>query len=198
MPMLTMSVMVPSARTRSAKSSIACSVACTSRRPSVTSAGAPGPEAPRAAAGSRSSQCMTARCSVWLMASPANIASRQPSSPQVARQLQQQGFRARVDAVLGQIGEDVGRFLAETAEALRIGRKRLTHIEGAAGGLVVRLQCGPGGGAVAAHAGGNGHRHGGHPRHAASTICSSLAASAAKARMPSASFSVAMASALSA
>ncbi len=115
--------------------------------------------------------------------------------PRFTRQLQQQGFGLGVDQVLRQVGEDVGRLLAEALEAARVGREGAAQVEAAACPLEMRLQLRPGGRAVAAGAGGKDVA----AAHAAACIsCSSLAASAAKARMPSASFSVAMASALSA
>ena len=84
------------------------------------------------------------------------------------------------------------RLLAEAREAPRVPLEGRAQVEAAAGGVVMRMQALPGGGAVAAGAWiGKAHA-------AACISCSSLAASAAKARMPSASFSVAMASALSA
>jgi hypothetical protein len=110
----------------------------------------------------------------------------------LARQLHQQRLGGRVDAVLGQVREHVGRLLAEALHSLRVFGEGIAHVEVPACALVVRAQLAPGIRAVAARA---------RVRvaHAAACIsCSSLAASAAKARMPSASFSVAMASALSA
>ena len=113
----------------------------------------------------------------------------------LARQLQQQGFGPGVDQVLGQVGEDMRRLLAQALETLRLGREGAAQVEAAACPLEMRLQLRPDGRAVAAGAGGKDVA----AAHAAACIsCSSLAASAAKARMPSASFSVAMASALSA
>ena len=108
------------------------------------------------------------------------------------RQLQQQRFGGRVDQVLGQVRKHMRSVLAEALETLRILRKCGAQVEAAAGAFVMGTQALPRGRVVAAGAGIV-------KIHAAACIsCSSLAASAANARMPSASFSVAMASALSA
>ncbi|MPN35661.1 hypothetical protein SDC9_183159 [bioreactor metagenome] len=76
MPMLTMSVIASFARTSSAIFSIASKVSCTSARFCATRSftGSRQPGVP--GAGLRSNQCMTARFSVLLIGSPANIASR--------------------------------------------------------------------------------------------------------------------------
>jgi hypothetical protein len=82
MPMLTMSVMRSSARTRSAKSSMAvCSVHAP--RPAVLQFPADRPAGARPA-GRRSRVCSTARCSVVLIGSPRSMASRCASRPQCA------------------------------------------------------------------------------------------------------------------
>jgi hypothetical protein len=77
MPMFTTSVMAGSARRVSAKSSIASSVLCTSLSRGCSAGVTASPGADR---GQRSRVCSTARPSVVLMASPANIASRCSSS----------------------------------------------------------------------------------------------------------------------
>ena len=103
----------------------------------------------------------------------------------LAGQVQQQRFSGGVDQVLGQIGEHLRRLLAEVGKALGIGRKGGTQVEAVALRAVGLRQRGPGGRVVTPL-----HHH------TASISCSSFTASAAKARIPSASFSVAMASAL--
>ena len=100
----------------------------------------------------------------------------------LARQVEQEVLRRGVDQVLGQVGEDLGRLQAEGIESPGVAREGLAQVQAAAVGLVVPLQGRPGGGAVAAV-----HR-------CASMSWSSFTASAAKARMPSDSFSVAIAS----
>ena len=117
--------------------------------------------------------------------------------PALTREFVQEAQAREVDAVLGQIGEDLGRLERERSKALRVARKGLAQVEAAAMGFEVTLQCHPGLRAVAARPGrwlGRGHPAA-HLRKS-SIRRSSLAASAAKARMPSASFSVAMASSL--
>ena len=75
MPMLTTSVIRSSARTRSANTAIASSTSCTSGTTSCPSTTIDAP------AGARSAVCSTARSSVTLMCSPANIASRRCATP---------------------------------------------------------------------------------------------------------------------
>ena len=75
-PMLTMSVMAPSARTLSAKASMASSVPCT-----WANACASWVLAVAASTGARKSVCHTSRCSVVLITSPANMASRCANRP---------------------------------------------------------------------------------------------------------------------
>jgi hypothetical protein len=110
----------------------------------------------------------------------------------LAGQRQQQRFGACIDQVLRQVGEDMGRGFAEGGEArITVGLEGGAQVEALAHLVVVRLQLLPGCGAVAANTGSRAHR----------TSCisfSSFTASAAKARMPSASFSVAIASSFSA
>src|SRR6202007_17399 len=103
-------------------------------------------------------------------------------------QARQQRAGAGVPAVLGQVGEDAGCLDGEVVEAPGVGCERGAQVELPAARVVVRLQRLPGVRLVAAD---NAHR-------AASISASSLTESAAKARMPSASFSVAIASSLSA
>ncbi len=106
----------------------------------------------------------------------------------LAGQLEQQLFGARVDQVLRQVGEDIRRLLAEAGEAARVVDEGMAHVELAACGFEAGLQLRPGRRAIAA----KGHGHVYLPLSCMSF--SSFTASAAKARMPSASFSVAMAS----
>src|SRR5207245_5653396 len=108
--------------------------------------------------------------------------------PALLRQLDEQLLRHQVPAVLRQIGEDLGRLDGEGLEASRIARERFAQIEVAAMRLVVTLQRDPCQRGVAARC----------VHFIASIIASSLAASTAKARIPSASFSVAIASSFSA
>ncbi len=105
----------------------------------------------------------------------------------LARQVVQEVQRGGVDQVLRQVGVDLWRAPGEGARALGVAREGLAQIEFAAMRAVVAGERGPGFSVVAA-----GH-HG-----CLSIIWSSCAASAAKARMPSASLSLAIASALSA
>ena len=107
----------------------------------------------------------------------------------LARQVEQEAQRGRVDEVLRQVGKDLGRLDAKRGEAPGVAREGLAQVEVAAVGFEVALQRGPGVGAVA-----TGCVHGVNPL----IMRSSLAASAAKARMPSASFSVPIASSFSA
>ncbi|MDT4835089.1 hypothetical protein FQZ97_687450 [compost metagenome] len=109
-----------------------------------------------------------------------------------ARQREQQRLGARVDQVLRQVGEDVRRLLAEAREAPGVLHEGMAKIELATGRVEAGLQLRPGRRAVTAQ----GHGHVYLPLSCMSF--SSFTASAAKARMPSASFSVAMASSLSA
>jgi hypothetical protein len=113
----------------------------------------------------------------------------------LAGQREQQLFGARVDQVLGQVGEHMRRLLAEALEAPRVVHEGMAHVELAARRLEGGLQLRPGRRTVAA-LGHVGHGHVYLPLSCMSF--SSFTASAAKARMPSASFSVAIASSLSA
>src|SRR5437868_10672807 len=100
--------------------------------------------------------------------------------------------RRDVDAVLRQVGEDIGRFDTERVESARVAGKGLAQVEVASMRFEVAAQCRPGFRLIAA---GSVHRF---VHQSVWIIASSLAASAAKARMPSASLSVAIASSLSA
>ena len=117
------------------------------------------------------------------------------------RQVDQEAARRAVDEILREVGKDLGRLQAEVGEALRVACERLAQVELAAMRLEVAAQCRPGGCLVAARVhsvGRRAARHAlGHER-AALMSTSSLPASAAKARMPSASLSLAMASSFSA
>jgi hypothetical protein len=110
-------------------------------------------------------------------------------------QVQQQLCGGRVQQVFRQVAENIRCLLAELRKALRIRSKRLAQIECTSMRVVCGLQAGPGGCAVATHA---GHRiflvRFWRALHAASSSFSSLIASTQNARMPSASFSVAIAS----
>ena len=102
-----------------------------------------------------------------------------------ARQLEQQLFDQTVDPVFRQVGKQVRRLLAEGREPIPVGSEGLAQVE-------LRrlpaslLQRRPYRRLVATQPG----RH----RQAAFINCSSLMVSAANARIPSASFSVAIAS----
>ena len=74
MPMLTTSVMAGLARTDSANARNSSLVACTASQTGMSEAGSPD------GSGVRSNQCMTCRCSLALMTSPANMASRNAST----------------------------------------------------------------------------------------------------------------------
>ena len=110
------------------------------------------------------------------------IAPRLPAA--VVRQGLQQGFGLGGAKVFRQIGVHVRRLLAVLGQALRVAGKRLGQIEVRHVVLVMGRQGRPGGGGAATHA----------PAPAWRSKSSSLRVSTAKARMPSASFSVAMAS----
>jgi hypothetical protein len=115
----------------------------------------------------------------------------------LAGELKQECDHGLVEPVLRQVGKDMRRFDGVALEARCIGGKGFTQVEVAALRPEMRLQRGPGRGAVAARRRGRCVVRG-SGRHSACTMASSRAASAAKARMPSASFSVAIASSLSA
>ena len=114
------------------------------------------------------------------------------------RQLVQQPLGGVVDQVLGQIGKQLRRVKAETRGTPGVCRKGVAQVKAvrpakSLGG--VRAQRGPAGRLVGARAGlpvGGGHAV--LANHAACISASSFSASAMNARMPSASFSVAMAS----
>ena len=101
--------------------------------------------------------------------------------------LQQQRQGRLVDQVLGQIGKDLGRLQAQAIKARGIGRKGLAQVQRTAALRKVGMQRVPGRCVITAC----------HFSFS-SMMRSSLRASAAKARMPSASFSVAIASSFSA
>ncbi len=105
----------------------------------------------------------------------------------LARQIKQQLLRRAIDQVLGQVGKHMGRGLAERLKTAGLCGKRGTQIEGVATGIESGLQCAPSGRAVTTRAV--------HDQ-AASSSRSSLTASTQNARMPSDSFSVAIASSL--
>ena len=67
-----------------------------------------------------------------------------------ARQVGEEAQRRRVDEVLRQVGEDLGRVERQRVEPARIARERLAQVEVAAVRLEVAGERGPGGGAVAA------------------------------------------------
>jgi len=105
----------------------------------------------------------------------------------LARELQQQCLPLAVDQVLRQVGKDVRRLLAESVEAGRVGLESGLQNEARVGLPPQRLP----------------HRRlvTSQPRlhrQPAFISCSSFTASAAKVRMPSASFSVAIASSFNA
>ena len=105
-------------RTRSAKSAILSSTACTSGTtfsPSTTI------DAPR---GARSATCSTARFSVMLIFSPRNIASMRSRRPRLLGQLQQQLERLVGDAVLRVVEVDARRLEPSGARRARDRRRR--------------------------------------------------------------------------
>ena len=67
-----------------------------------------------------------------------------------ARQVGEEAQRRRVDEVLRQVGEDLGRVERHRFEPARIARERLAQVEVAAVRLEVAGERRPGGGAVAA------------------------------------------------
>ncbi len=101
------------------------------------------------------------------------------------RQRQQVRLHIGIDQVLRQVGKHVRRLQTEALEALCIGSKSVAQVEIAALGVIARAQRAPGRRLVTTAAA--------HVRRAWIS-CSSVWVSAAKARMPSASLSVAMAS----
>ncbi len=104
----------------------------------------------------------------------------------LARQVVQEAQRRRVEQILRQVGVNLGRAPGQALHTLGIAREGFAQIEAAAVGFEVAVEGGP--------------RHGGVATFHASApiILSSLTASAAKARMPSASLSWAIASSFSA
>ena len=112
----------------------------------------------------------------------------------LARQIEQHILHAGVDQVFRQVGKNVRRLLAEAGKSLWVCGECRAQIEIFTVLIKAALQLRPGWRAVAANP---AALHGGDG-HAASIRCSSFTASAAKARMPSANLSVAMASWLSA
>ena len=67
-----------------------------------------------------------------------------------ARQVGEEAQRRRVDEVLRQVGEDLGRIERHRFEPARIARERLAQVKVASVRLEVAGERGPGGGAVAA------------------------------------------------
>mmetsp|Transcript_53784 Transcript_53784/g.126936 ORF Transcript_53784/g.126936 Transcript_53784/m.126936 type:complete len:559 (+) Transcript_53784:879-2555(+) len=63
--------------------------------------------------------------------------------PAVGGQFQQQGQRRRVDAVLGQVGEDLGRLEGQRVKAARIALEGVADVEATAARGKVGLQLGP-------------------------------------------------------
>ena len=112
--------------------------------------------------------------------------------PALAGQGQQQPLGGVVDQVFGQVGEHMRRTQAKALKAAGVAGKSRAQVKRPASGRKCSLQIAPGGRSVAA-----GSTHLGTSSRldqAASKSWSSRAASAQKARMPSASLSVAMAS----
>ena len=106
-----------------------------------------------------------------------------------ARQVDEEPQRRGVDPVLRQVGKNLWHLHRERRKAAGIAREGFAQVEVPAMSFKVATQCGPGRGLVAAQV----------VTHFRPSIKrSSLAASAANPRMPSASFSVAIASWLSA
>ncbi len=109
-------------RIRSENAAIRSSTSCTSAttsRPSTIS------ERPR---GIRSATCSTARSSVTLMCSPANIASRRSATPASLREREEQPQRLVGDAVLRVVEKDARRFGGEPRAAARIGREEVAEV----------------------------------------------------------------------
>ena len=79
------------------------------------------------------------------------------------RQRQQGPGGRGIDAVARQVGEHLGRVHTETVKPIRLGRKGLAQVEGAAGLLVAAAQFAPGRGLVAAGAIHPVGEMGGHP-----------------------------------
>ena len=79
----------------------------------------------------RSATCSTARSSVMLIFSPANIRSRQPSTSACARQVAQQAHRLVGDAVLGVVEEEVVQIAARTARSARVAGEQVAQMHAA-------------------------------------------------------------------
>ena len=62
----------------------------------------------------------------------------------LARQVHQQRFGSSIDQVLGKVGEEMRRFLAEAGETPRVGIERLPQVEPMPGLLEMVLQGRPG------------------------------------------------------
>ena len=72
--------------------------------------------------------CSTARFSVVLIFSPANIASIRSRRPRASRELEQQPQRLVVDALAGEIEQQVQLGAREALEALRIGCEQIAQM----------------------------------------------------------------------
>ncbi len=101
MPMLTTWVIDSSSRIRSANAAIWSSTACTCGTTSIPSTSI------RSVTGARSATCITARSSVVLMCSPANMASRRASTPRSPGEVEQGARGSRVDRLLGVVDAEV-------------------------------------------------------------------------------------------
>src|SRR5450759_386085 len=121
----------------------------------------------------------------------------------LAGQIEQQLLRGAVNQDLGQIGKDVGGGLAKGLKAASFCRKVNAHVISVATAIESDLECTPSGGTVTASSDhgrvlkslGANHQID-SKNQAADSNFSSFTASTQKARMPSANFSVAMASSL--
>ena len=136
----------PSARARtvSAKASIASRVACTSSENGA---------APRRRA-QGGVQHRPAFGEVDRLAGEHRVAPGLDAA--FARQVGEEVQRRRVDAVLRQVAEHLGRLDAEALEARRVAGEGLAQVEIAAVGFEVAAQGGPGGGGVATRERGHG------------------------------------------
>ena len=109
-------------RMRVENSAIASSTWCTSGTTSWPSTRM------RASFGARSATCSTARCSVILIFSPLNIASRRSATPRSCRELQQQPHRLVGDAVLRIVEIKPGAFGRQAFAAARVLREELAQM----------------------------------------------------------------------
>ena len=125
MPMFTTWVIRSSARTRSANAAIWSSTAWTSGTTSTPSTTID------EVRGARSATCITARSSVTLMCSPANIASRRCLDTGAAGNVDQTAEHHVVDELLRPVDVQVGDLDHESIRSTRVGGEELAQVRSA-------------------------------------------------------------------